>query len=316
MLRGFDKNGNGIIEPDEVPEERKRMLSFMARRAGIEIDGPIRIEKIRDAMLGRGTGGGEDSRKSSKEPEPLVPGFGTDEELAHVPGFGERVEESAGGSSAGRSSERSSRSSSSGRSSSSRAGQDTEQSERMRGFARSMIRRYDRNQSGVLEKDEWGQIRGDPNEIDLDHNGKITEDEMAKQLENYSRNRGGGDRSDSSRDGRSDRSRSSGSNDADRPDSYRFTTAMEMLPEGLPPWFAEHDTSGDGQVSMAEYSSYWDDRKANEFVRLDLNGDGLITSRECLDAGSAPEPSAAPMGAPVAPKPEQPASAEKPWWET
>ena len=345
MLRGFDANGNGIIEPGEVPEERKRMLGYMAERAGLKIDGPIRIDKFRDAMLGRSTGGDEGSKKSSKEPEPLVPGFGTDEELARVLGFGERVEASAGSSSAGRSSDRSSRSSSSKkgskngsskRPSSSGSGSDREREEKIRGFAQSMIKRYDQDGSGVLEKHEWGQLRGDPNEIDLDHNGKITEDEMAKRLENYSRSRGDGDRSDSSRDDRSDKSRSSGSDGADRPTSYRFTTAMEMLPEGLPPWFAEQDASGDGQVSMAEYSSYWDNRKANEFVRLDLNGDGLITPRECLDAGSSPEPPAAPMGppvggpspmgasgggplppkAPVAPKPKQPASAEKPWWES
>jgi EF hand domain-containing protein len=329
MLRGFDANGNGLIEPGEVPEERKRMLGFMARRAGIEIDGPIRIEKIRDAMLGRGTRDGGESKKSSKEAEPLVAGFGTDEELAHVPGFGERVEGAAGSSSAGRSSYSSSRSSSSkdssGRPSSSRSGSDREGEERIRNFAKSMMRRYDRDGSGVLEKHEWGQVRGDPNEIDLNHDGKITQDEMAKRLENYSRRRGGGDRSDSSRDGRSEKSRSSGLNNAKRPDSYRFATALELLPDGLPPWFAEQDASGDGQVSMAEYSSYWDDRKANEFVRLDLNGDGVITPRECLDAGSSPEPSAAPAGppvggpspsgAPVTPKPKAPASAEKPWWE-
>ena len=197
-----------------------------------------------------------------------------------------------------------------------------------------MVKRYDSDGSGVLEKHEWGQIRGDPNEIDSDHNGKITEDEMAKRLENYSRGRDG-DRSDASPDRRSGEARSSGSDNADRPRSYRFMTAIEMLPEGLPPWFSEQDASGDGQVSMAEYSSYWSDQKANEFVRLDLNGDGLITPRECLDAGDSPEPPAAPTGpsvggpspstapvagpstprAPVAPKPAQPASAEKPWWE-
>ena len=341
FLRSMDANKNGILDPGEVSEDRKRMVIYMAQRAGIEIKGPVNIDKFRDAMLGRSTSGG---KQSSKEPEPLVPGFGTDTELARVLGFGERVEESAGSRSAGRSSQGSSRSSSSRdsskRSSSSNSGSDREQEEKIRGFAKSMIKRYDTDRSGVVEKHEWGQIRGDPNEIDLDHNGKITEDEMVKRLMNYSRSRGGedrggGDRSDSSRDGRSDRSRSSRSGDTDRPTSYRFTTAMEMLPEGLPPWFAEQDTSGDGQVSMAEYSSYWDDRKANEFVRLDLNGDGLITPRECLDAGDSPEPPAAPTGpsvggpspstapvagpstprAPVAPKPAQPASAEKPWWE-
>ena len=331
MLRGLDANGNGIIEPDEVPEERKRILGFMAQRAGIEINGPISIDKFRDAMLGRDTSGG---KESSKKPEPLVAGFGTDKELARVPGFGERVEASAGRSSYGSSRSSSSRGSS-GRTSSSGSEPDEE---RIRGFAKSMIRRNDGDGSGVLERHEWGQLRGDPNEIDLDHNGKITEDEMTKRLVNYSqgRGRGGGERSDSSQGGRSERPRPSGSNDAGGPVSYRFRTAMEMLPEGLPPWFAELDRGGDGQVSMAEYSSYWDDRKANEFARLDLNNDGLITPRECLDAGASPEPAAAatgpPPGAPsptgvpggapspskgpAAPQPKPAEAAEKPWWET
>ncbi len=199
------------------------------------------------------------------------------------------------------------------------------------------MKRYDQDGSGVLEKHEWGQVRGDPNEIDLDHNGKITEDEMVKRVVDYSRSRGGGDRGgrgDSSRDRRSEESKTSGRNYAEGPASYRFRTAMEMLPEGLPAWFAEQDASGDGQVSMAEFSSYWSDQKANEFVRLDVNGDGLITSRECLDAGSdvevsatpaappaaggspsaAPAAGATPAATPAAPKPGQPA-AEKPWWE-
>ena len=334
FLRSLDANKNGILEPDEVPEDRKRILGYIAQRAGIEIKVPINIDEFRDTILGRSA---EGSKKSSKEPEPLVPGFGTDTELARVPGFGERVEASAGSTSSGRSSGSGSRSSSSKgdeRASSPQSGSDREREERVRGFAKSMMKRYDTDGSGVVEKHEWGQVRGDPNEIDLDHNGKITEDEMVKRLMNYSRSRGGGDRSESSEDGGPSKPRSSGSDGADRPRSYRFTTAMESLPEGLPPWFAEQDKSGDGQVSMAEFSSYWDNHKANEFVRLDLNNDGLITPRECLDAGSSPEPPAAPTGtpaggpmpsdaptggpapskAPVTPKPA--ASAEKPWWET
>ena len=344
FLRSLDANRNGILEPDEVPEDRKRILGYMAQRAGIEIKGPISIDKLRDATLGRSA---EGSKKSGKETEPLVPGFGANTELARVPAFGERVEASAGSTSPGRSSGSVSRSSSSKgdkRPSSSQSGSDREREERVRGFAKSMMKRYDTDKSSVLEKHEWGQIRGDPNEIDLDHNGKITEDEMVQRLMNYSKSRGGGDRSGSSENGRSSKPRSSGSDNADRPRSYRFTTAMDSLPEGLPPWFAEQDESGDGQVSMAEFSSYWDNQKANEFVRLDLNNDGLITPRECLDAASSPESPAAPMGtpvggpmpssartgrpapskaptgrpapskAPVSPKPS--ASAEKPWWET
>ena len=76
MLRGLDTNGNGVIEPGEVPEERKRMLEFMARRAGIEIDGPIKIEKIRDAMLGRTSSGDGDSKSRARNRSRWCPGSG------------------------------------------------------------------------------------------------------------------------------------------------------------------------------------------------------------------------------------------------
>jgi hypothetical protein len=65
--------------------------------------------------------------------------------------------------------------------------------------------------------------------------------------------------------------------------SYRLTTPTEQLPDGLPSWFKDSDSNGDGQISMPEYrrrSSLKEN--AEEFVKIDANGDGLITSQECL----------------------------------
>ena len=68
--------------------------------------------------------------------------------------------------------------------------------------------------------------------------------------------------------------------------SYRFLSPQERLPQGLPEWFVRRDANEDGQVTMAEYTSVWSDALAAEFGAYDLNGDGVITPRECLKAKS------------------------------
>jgi hypothetical protein len=329
-LSGFDTNKNGTIEPDEVPEERRRMLEMMLERAGIKSKGPIRI-----ADLAKGMTGGDVAKSDSKAgnskglPERLVPGFGTEakKEASPVLAFGQRAPSGSGGASS-RSSVSPSRD---GRGSSSSSGSDHNDADaRIKGFAQSMLRRYDRNHSGKLEKDEWGSLRGDPKEIDRDHNGVITEDELAEQLKNYSRGRSEESRSGDSRQAGSDHSNSDNSN---RPPSYRFKTSLERLPDGLPDWFARSDANADGQVAMAEYSSFWDDAKVREFLKFDLNDDGLITPEECLEAKDQPESPSLPQGTSPASQPSvpatpgspaapstppsggKPASGDKPWWE-
>jgi Ca2+-binding EF-hand superfamily protein len=63
---------------------------------------------------------------------------------------------------------------------------------------------------------------------------------------------------------------------------YRILSPQERLPDGLPDWFLRSDTDGDGQISMSEFAHTWTAEKAREFARYDLNGDGIITPKECL----------------------------------
>jgi hypothetical protein len=56
------------------------------------------------------------------------------------------------------------------------------------------------------------------------------------------------------------------------------------LPKDLPEWFARNDANADGQVAMAEFTASWSNSTAREFDQFDLNHDGLITAKECLDA--------------------------------
>jgi hypothetical protein len=64
--------------------------------------------------------------------------------------------------------------------------------------------------------------------------------------------------------------------------SYRFRTAWERLPAGLPGWFCERDANRDGQVAMHEFAVEWSDELAIEFQKVDFDNDGMLTPKECL----------------------------------
>ena len=305
FLRSMDANGNGVIEEREVPEERRRMISGIAERLGLEVkDGGVAISKIREAAERRSEEREreKESEKSEKEQEPLVPGFGVEQQLARVPAVGEPVEDASVvtlGASKG----------------SSAAGADPEREARMRGFAQMMIRRADRNGSGALEKDEWGGMRNDPTPADRNKNGVITAEELAAWMVN--RSRGGSDQGGSNGSG----SNGSGTESSGRR-TNRFLTATERLSDDLPGWFLDSDDNSDGQVAMAEYASYWTEEQARKFNRYDHNHDGLITERECLKGPAESEDLGAGTGGPAgeapreeAPKKEEPGGEEKPWWE-
>jgi hypothetical protein len=64
--------------------------------------------------------------------------------------------------------------------------------------------------------------------------------------------------------------------EAGRPTVYR----RGKLPKGLPPWFAQLDRDGDAQVGLYEWMAAG--RAVDEFVAMDLNGDGFLTAEEVL----------------------------------
>lgn len=285
---------------------------------GVDFSKPVKIDKLREKAAEEFGG-----KKKKKEPEPLVPGFGVPQEETTVLAFGVRPPEPE--------------TSSSGRGNSRHSGdnrQDNDQVARAQGFADMMMRRYDRNGSGALEKDEWGELRGDPNEMDRNHDGKIDREELLARVSSYMNRSPEGERGRDSREG-DNRDKKSQEQTSDRK-SYRFLSPTERLPEGLPDWFHQFDANKDGQVTMAEYSSSWTDSKAREFSRFDLNDDGCVTPHECLQAIKTPEveapksegpapsptPSGPSPGGPGGPPPASQSKPEekkdsgsaKPWW--
>lgn len=291
FLRSLDSNGDGRIDENEAEGRRRFFVERIAERAGVEAKFPISVRHLQDGLLKQsqaggssrtsssgGSSGSDDKRSGGSSKEPLVPGFGVQQELAPVLKFGE-----APGTGGSRRTQQPSSRDSSQRPSSSHSHAQNEGDDRVRRWAESMMRQQDRNRDGKLQREEWGGLRGDPRQIDRNHDGVITLDEMTARLNDY--RRGGSGERDRRSDRPSDsRSSESGSQKWEGRKSYRFLSPTERWPEGLADWFARKDTDGDGQVAMAEYSSFWTTSMAIKFARYDLNKDGMITPGECLKA--------------------------------
>jgi hypothetical protein len=306
FIQRLDANGNSLLESSELSDRVRPLIERAARHAGLDPSRPIPIEKLRQGRRGgsdrsRGDSrrdgderGARDHRGADGDAEPLVPGFGVPQELPAVPGFGAGEagpdgEESRRSSDGERDRDRD-RSRGRGRDddrrrwgrSSDNSSNDNE--ERYRRYAEGMIRRYDGNRNGRLEKDEWSGMRGEPQKADKNGDGVITQEEMLERLLSYSRERSGGGGRDESRSGSSSSSSSSTRSTLGESSAapHRFLTAVERLPEGLPDWFRDRDRDADGQVMMHEYSSSWSSEKAEEFARYDRNRDGVIIPNEAL----------------------------------
>ncbi|MFG0289350.1 MAG: EF-hand domain-containing protein [Rhodopirellula sp. JB044] len=263
----LDRNGNGQIDPDE----QQGPASFLIQRlqsmdSSIKPGQPISIKKVSSAFEKMRGGrdrdderrGDRDDRRGSSngsedptEVEPLVPGFGQESVYMPLLGFGPAAEIMA-----------------------------VPPSEADLAEAREMLRRYDRDKDGQLSKEELGRGRfwGTPMDFDRNGNGKLSESELATreavERENKESNRDSG-RDDRRRD---DEGRDPIVEDFEGRRSYRVYPAG--TPEGMPRFYTERDLNGDGQVSMSEYTSEWNDSLVAEYYRWDQNQDGVITASE------------------------------------
>jgi Ca2+-binding EF-hand superfamily protein len=350
LVRRLDTNHDGVIETSEMNARVRPLLE----RAGLKTDEPISndrviaaFEKLKsqsgpggrfspgggDDMFGFPGGGPSSSdtgRSSTAKQEAtvpaLVPTFGEASDLAPVPGFGEGLAvatssfgndvqspSASTGAASASTSNIASASAAAGSSSSSGQADDA----RIRSYAMSLMKRYDKNGDGVLDKSEWSQMSGDPEKYDRNHDGKITLDELVDGLKNWNRpsddssaakpaaasvaaSNAGPPAAGSSAVPTGDTTASVAGTQGGRnggPGNRRdgangrnpsassgkhYLGPKDRLPEGLPDWFNSSDADGDGQVSMHEFASPLTEEKIAEFAKYDLNGDGFITADEVL----------------------------------
>jgi Ca2+-binding EF-hand superfamily protein len=312
MIRRFDRNGNGMLDPDETEGPARFFLERMAQNnPRIDLSKPIPIDRLAEEMDrmrqerggGGGFPGGPTTPQAPKEPEPLVPGFGKVEPRGSVEGFG------AVG-----------------------AAPTVLVEERDLREAEDRIKRYDKNNDGFLSKEELdaGRWSDNPMQYDRNRDGKLSQAELAvryaerrlaqagQQPQNATASRGSFQRSSGeasawgsrggdagggggwgsrggdagggggwgSRDGGGDSRSGRGGQRSAEADakSYRHVANEVRASDrrGLPDWFVRNDADGDGQVLMSEFSSTWNESKLADFQAFDLNGDGIITDREAL----------------------------------
>ena len=155
-------------------------------------------------------------------------------------------------------------------------------------YAEGLLKQHDKNNDGMLQRDEWKDMKTEHQGADTNGDGTITLEELTTRISAYSS--GGASSSplssSSGPSGYGGRSRKGGSDPAasTAKKSYRFLTPTERLPKGMPDWFIKSDADGDGQIMMAEYAASFTDSIAAEFAKYDLDGDGIITPNECLAA--------------------------------
>lgn len=274
MLERLDRNGNGMLDPDEM-EGPARFIIERARREdpSIRTDRPIPLSKLQEAFSqarsdrdssGSGRGGSRDDERQAlneamQVPPPLVPGFGAEESTPEpLLGFGPAAEWMA-----------------------------VTVTPADIQAAEDALRRYDRNRDGYLSGNEISsRWTGNPMDFDRNGDGKLSLNELAVRAARMRVAREEivtVDPSPRDEDRWRDRDRAD-----EIPDPYHgrqsFAMAPRQLPDGLPSWFAERDADGDQQVSMAEFASRWTPQLVEEFQNFDLNGDGVITVAECLEA--------------------------------
>ncbi|MGB7328368.1 MAG: EF-hand domain-containing protein [Rubripirellula sp.] len=269
ILERLDANGNGVLDPDEQQGPASFLIGRLQQSdPSIKPGSPIKISKLKEGfekMRGGGDpnsrGGGDTSNRNAADEalmvELLVPGFGEESLAAPLLGFGPKAEMLS-----------------------------VPVTDADRAEAAQNMRRYDRNGNGFIEQNELSsRMSGNPMDFDRNRDGKLTLDELAVR---YARRREGEEEAKKNNKKDKQRNRDDGQTGEvvdvfSGRKSYRPTSGRKA-PEGLPGYFTDKDANGDGQISMAEFATEWNDDVVAQFFDSDFNRDGVITTDEALRA--------------------------------
>ncbi|MDG2380807.1 MAG: hypothetical protein P8N76_03965 [Pirellulaceae bacterium] len=296
LARRMDANRDGILQESEIPPQSRRGVLQLARDAGLQPDEPIPIDRLRKYLkkgkLPKSPQGKSDPANKVKqlpEADSEAGRFGRGGNAGKTQGFGVQSNRRAEKSAA--------RPALKDRPATKNPDQaDSEKTEsderderaknRIRKYARIRLKRYDKNQNGVLERDEWSKMSGDPKKLDANGDGILTTEEVVVDLTNYGKKTPS--RSKKPKVSKTPKSSRFVKRKTEGRETYRFKTPSERIsgsmPRRLQDWFLRADEDGDGQVAMEEFASFWSASKAAEFIELDLNNDGVITPSEYVAA--------------------------------
>jgi len=267
FLERLDRNGNGQLDPDEQQGPARFLIRRLeSQDSSIRAGSPIPLSRLTKAFeqmrRGRTSDDGDrddrsrrrSSRRSDEldEPEPLVPGFGTENAPMLLPGFGPEAD----------------------RFQVAVLPEDQD-------AARRAMRRYDRDRDGLLDGREIsrGRFRGNEMAFDQNADGKLSERELAIRAA-VRRQEDSSDDEDREQSDRNRQDESTASAEVDFGGRRSYRVFGPETPEGLPTFFRERDLDQDGQLVMSEYTSEWNQQRVEEFYTWDANRDGVITLAE------------------------------------
>jgi hypothetical protein len=193
---------------------------------------------------------------------------------------------------------------------------------KFRRFAERTIAKYDRDGNGVLKGAELQAAPEAVRQAPRDAQGRVGVDELAEHLAAYARTKSLRRDAQTSPNlpefapllhpstpanpagvsqvpgsGKPEEKANASAPQANRQTrERRFHVSPSQLPPGLPDWFLQRDADGDGQLTLSEFAPSGAAATAAEFLRYDLNHDGLVTPQEVLQVvrptKAAPAPKA------------------------
>jgi EF hand len=260
-LRRYDKNGDGILDAEEI--KAGRWGSPTSEESDTNRDGSLSRDELANryfqreqaaivatspvapANTGRGNGGAREpgSQTPATQNQPASSGPPTATAAAPVSNAG-------------------------------RSGTGTS----YRDYASGLVEKYDANKDGQLDKDEMKKMRRAPPNADRNNDGLVTLGELSEAFEEQDKNpkstspaapaaedkAGAGMATGSAR---IERSRSGSSNRERSPSTENFSVGA-------------FDKNNDGQVQMWEFAEDWTEENLEKFRKLDKNNDGIISATE------------------------------------
>ena len=284
LLKSWDKNKDGMLDPSEIPKPARSYVAGSMKANGMDPRKPVKIEQLMSLKkkgaddkaarkLARGAEKLEKAeaklkKKSGEQPsteqDSNAKSFGRQTRQLKATGFGAETQEK-------------------GAATPELSKKQLAARKRVAFAAKSMMFQHDRNKNGRLDKSEWAALKDNPAASDRNKDGSLSMTELTDHLAGF------GSREKDVTVRSRKRKRLAAADNKSGKLSYRFLTPQERLPKGLPVWFIENDGNRDGQLSLREYAgSRMTVAKVDKFAQFDLNGDGLIVAAEYLES-LAPE---------------------------